>query len=442
MTSVPALTHNAAEFTELLSAIQEPAILLSPDYQILIANKAYRDTYGDQQPLHQRYCYEVSHHYQVPCDQAGESCPLKTCLETGVPQRVLHLHHTPNGEEHVDVSTTPIRNNQGEIVYFLEKMHTTRSASSRPSAEGLVGRSPRFNKMLEYIHRVAPSETSVLLQGESGTGKELVARAIHKESPRAKDPFVVVECSGLTESLFESELFGHEKGAFTGAHSRKIGLVEAAKGGTLFLDEVGDIPMSLQVKLLRLLETGTFRRVGSVESLSSNFRLVLASHRNLKAMVEDGRFRQDLYYRISTFPIYLPSLQQRPEDLPLLITTLLKRLAPTSSWEISDDALRALQQYRFPGNIRELRNILERAILLADGHRILPEHLPDGVLAGASMDSPTPAADEPVRSLEQVEQQYLQQLIRQHSDKDKKWLAEQLGLSERTLYRKLKQLKI
>jgi transcriptional regulator with PAS, ATPase and Fis domain len=261
-------TDVPAEIASLLDCFADPTVLIGLDYQILSANQAYRHHYQSEEVL-RRPCYEISHRYQVPCDQAGETCPLKNSLESGKPQRVLHLHHSPQGEEHVDVETYPIHNKQGEIIYLLEHIRPSQMASSRPSEQGLVGRSPAFNQMLELIKRAAPSNATVLLLGESGTGKELAAKAIHDGSPRANEPFVPLDCSGLSETLFESELFGHEKGAFTGAHTRKIGLVEAAHGGTLFLDEVGDIPLALQVKLLRLLETGTFRRVGRTEPMKA-----------------------------------------------------------------------------------------------------------------------------------------------------------------------------
>lgn len=425
------------EYTALLNGIEDPAVLLAPDYRILAANQAYRDHYGDEKPLHNRHCYAVSHGYSVPCDEAGESCPLKNCLTSGQPQRVLHLHYSSEGEEHVDVSLMPIRNAEGEIIFFLEKMRQTATASSRPAAEGLVGRSRVFNQMLELVHRVAPGNTTVLLLGESGTGKELVSRAIHAASPRALGPFVPVECSGLSETLFESELFGHEKGAFTGAHTRKTGLVEAAHGGTLFLDEVGDIPLSQQVKLLRLLETGTFRRVGGVETLEADFRLVLATHRDLQSMVREGAFRRDLYYRISAFPIELPPLRERGEDLRLLIDSLLQRLAPQRTLRPDAEVLRLLRHYAFPGNIRELRNILERAILLADGELILPEHLPPACRTGAVLQSDE-RGDEIV-TLEENERRYLLRILAAHPE-DRESLANRLGLSKRTLYRKLQNL--
>jgi DNA-binding NtrC family response regulator len=235
----------------------------------------------------------------------------------------------------------------------------------------------------------------------------------------------------LTETLFESELFGSEKGAFTGANQRKIGLVESATGGTLFLDEVGGIPLSLQVKLLRLLETGTFRRVGGVETLRADFRLIAATHRDLKAMVERGAFRRDLYYRLSVFPISLPALRERRGDISLLAETLLTRLAPGRAYSLSPEARAQLQAYDFPGNIRELRNILERAILMADGDTLLAEHLPPeltGTVAGIP--------DMDIVPLEMAELRYLQWALAQHNG-DRKSLAAQLGISERTLYRKL-----
>lgn len=437
--------HLIPEITGVLDCIKDPAIALSTDYRILAANQAYRATYSDGKPLLGRHCYEVSHHYDAPCDQSGESCPLADCLKTGKRQRVFHVHHTPRGEEHVDVETRPVRDEQGQLRYLIEIMRETRSASSQTSPEGMVGRSRTFNHMLEMIHRVAPTEASVLLQGESGTGKELVARAIHENSARAERPFVVVECSGLTESLFESELFGHERGAFTGASSRKTGLVESAEGGTLFLDEVGDVPLALQVKLLRLLETGTYRRVGSVAPRRADFRLVSASHRALKSMVGAGTFRQDLYYRIGTFPIDLPALRQRRDDLPLLIDSLLVRLAGGRDIQISAEAMACLAQYDFPGNIRELRNLLERAIILADDDLLLPRHLPAECCGPMAQEDALSTADagisddERILPLDEVERRYLRQVVARYSG-DRDSLARQLGISKRTLFRKLQLL--
>ena len=244
----------------------------------------------------------------------------------------------------------------------------------------------------------------------------------------------------MPEGLFESELFGHEKGAFTGAHSRKIGLVEAAKGGTLFLDEMGDIPLSLQVKLLRLLETGEFRRVGGVDPIRAQFRLVSATHRNLEDMVAEGRFRQDLFYRLNTFPIYLPPLRDRREDISMLAAAILQRLPVGKGLRVHPDALLLLEGYDYPGNIRELRNILERAALLADDAWIRPEHLPSSLQK--ETDLRTLAVPEAVPGvagiipLAELEERYLRWASQSHSG-DRRSLAQRLGVSERTLYRKL-----
>jgi DNA-binding NtrC family response regulator len=423
----------------MVESYADPVVLLSPDYQILAANTVYRRLYRDDNPQH-KHCYEVSHHYALPCDKAGESCPLRACIESGQPQRLLHIHHTPQGEEHVDVELFPLHGADGRPRYFIEVMRGTRLASLSPQGAGLIGRSRKFNQALELVLRVAASDAAVLLLGESGTGKELVAQAIHRASLYAEGPFVPVECSGLTETLFESELFGHEKGAFTGAQNRKTGLVEAARGGTLFLDEIGDVPMSLQVKLLRLLETRTFRRVGGVEPISTDFRLICATHRNLKQMVDAGEFRIDLFYRINTFPIVLPSLRERYEDLPLLIDAMLKRIAPHRKIRFSDAAIECLRGYDFPGNVRELRNVVERAVLLCDGDLIGPEQLPGECTA--VINGSAPIIDEvDLITLEELEHRYLRRVVA-HFHGDKRELADRLGVSERTLYRKLQELRV
>ncbi len=429
---------NVTQLMSFLDSLPEPRIVMNRDYAIVGANRAYLAHYhvGDQ-PVAGRKCHEISHRFRRPCDEEGESCPLKTSLQTKQPHRVLHIHHTPRGEEHADVELTPIFNRAGEIEYFVEMIHTVPAASATAKGK-LVGRSPAFNRMLEQVMRVAPSNADVLLLGESGTGKELVAQAVHDASQRVMGPFVVVDCSSLPENLFESELFGYEKGAFSGAHQRKQGLVEAAKGGTLFLDEVGDIPLNLQVKLLRLLETGTYRRVGGIEPLRSDFRLVAATHRDLKSMISDGKFRRDLFYRISTFPIQLPSLRERMEDLPLLMEVLLKRVSKDHALSIHPTTQLCLSHHEFPGNIRELRNLIERASLLADGDVLLPEHFP-GLCEDTQMPPRVSHGFCEIMTLEEMERSYLEWQLR-HSNLGRKELAERLGLSERTLFRKLGKL--
>ena len=429
--------HFLSELISFLDGLPEPRIVMDLDYRIVAANAAYTREFGDGRAVAGRTCYEVSHHFSVPCDQAGESCPLKQSLEAGASQRVLHLHHTPRGEEHVAVETTPIRDDQGSIVYFVETMRVVRQASSRAAAQGLVGRSPAFMGMLEKVLRVANSAASVLLLGETGTGKELVARAIHEASAREDGPFVAVDCAGMTETLFESELFGYEKGAFTGATHRKQGLVEAAAGGTLFLDEIGELPLAQQVKLLRLLETGTYRRVGGLDWLPADFRLVAATHRDLRAMVQAETFRRDLYFRINTFPIHMPALHERVEDIPLLAASLLERVDRRPGRTLTPAALAWLSGRRFSGNIRELRNLIERATLLADGDSIdLPQLLDmaDDIPAARVADDGAFRLGEIV-DLGSLEKRYLA-WAQQHAGNDPARLAEQLGISLRTLYRK------
>ncbi|MDD5059372.1 MAG: sigma 54-interacting transcriptional regulator [Sideroxydans sp.] len=431
-------SHNIpAETLQLLDSFPEPKILLDGQYRVIAANAAYQREFGGAQPVVGRFCYELSHHYDKPCDQAGETCPLRGAMESGEPNRVLHVHHTSAGREHVEVETVPVKDDDGDTLYYMETMHSLRQAREGRREREMVGYSRPFNRMLELAKRVATWESSVLLLGESGTGKELVAHAIHDMSPRASAPFVALECSGLTETLFESEMFGYEKGAFTGAVGRKIGLVEAARGGTLFLDEVGDIPLSLQVKLLRLMEAGTYRRLGGVEPLRADFRLVAATHRDLAQMVREGTFRQDLFFRINVFPIQLPPLRERAEDIPMLANRLLSRMEMVRKITLSKEAMDALLRYDFPGNVRELRNILERALIMVDGNTIQPQHLFLGAVKGvrSAAAEATPFAE--IAPLENLEKNYLTWVVKNFQG-DRKKLAEQLGISERTLYRKLR----
>ena len=434
--------HFLSELISFLDGLPEPRIIMDAEYRIVAANAAYLKEFSDGQPVAGRCCYDVSHHINVPCDQAGESCPLKQSLESGEPQRVLHLHHTSRGEEHVDVETTPVRDGRGQIAYFVETMRVVRQASSRAAAQGLVGRSPAFVGMLEKVMRVADSNAAVLLLGETGTGKELVARAIHEASAREEGPFVAVDCAGMTETLFESELFGYEKGAFTGALHRKPGLVEAARGGTLFLDEIGELPLVLQVKLLRLLETGTYRRIGGLDWLPADFRLISATHRDLAAMVQEETFRRDLYFRINTFPIRTPALHERGDDIPLLATSLLERVDRKPGRHFTPAALAWLAGRRFSGNIRELRNLIERATLLADGDAITLKNLTemsDGLPANPVVDAANFHLSGIV-DLATLEKRYLA-WVDARVPGDPAALARYLGVSQRTLYRKMQGLR-
>ncbi|MHB8211118.1 MAG: sigma-54 interaction domain-containing protein [Acidithiobacillus sp.] len=433
------------EMTSLLDCFSAPAVLLCADYTVLAANQTYRRVFGDGKPLQGRLCYEIMAEAGYVCRQGGNHCPLDACQCCGSSQHVVHSGTSGNAQ----IDLYPIRNDNAEVVYFLELL-ALMPQSAVQSAPAMVGNSSAWRDVTTLIRRAAPSDAAILLLGESGTGKELAAAAVHQASRGRNGPFVAVDCSGLPETLFESELFGYEKGAFTGAHSRKIGLVEAANGGTLFLDEVGDIPLSLQVKLLRLLETGHFRRVGGVEPIRSQFRLISATHRPLERMVAEERFRQDLYYRLNTFPVVLPALRERLDDIPLLAEAILQRLSVAKGLHLHADALDLLRRYDYPGNIRELRNILERAALLADDVWILPEHLPANLQhlpeQALSPAKAVPARQSSVPGIEEIiplaelEEQYLRWARESHGG-DRRSLAQRLGVSERTLYRKLDALR-
>jgi len=427
-----------AELTSLLEQLPGCRLLIDRDYRIVATNSSYQGCCGSHCACSAvgRYCYEVSHGYDAPCDAHGEPCPLRNALNSGRTERCVHVHHTATGPEHVEVEITPLRDEDGGVTLFMERMDAIKLPGH---AAPFIGRDPAFLRTLESIKRVAPTDTSVLLLGETGTGKEVMARTVHELSARAANPFVVVDCAGLAETLFESELFGHERGAFTGAAARRAGLVESAAGGTLFIDEVGDIPLSLQVKLLRVLETGLFRRVGGTEMQKTDFRLVAATHRDLRDLVAAGGFRPDLYYRISTFPITVPPLRERPLDILLLAETMLRRLRGTATG-LTPAARRALQHYSYPGNVRELRNVIERAALLADGGVVDVRHLPECFAADETTTALQSIAERDGDSpLARAERDALRAAVLGHRG-SRRELAARLGLSERTLYRKLRDL--
>jgi two-component system response regulator HydG len=261
-------------------------------------------------------------------------------------------------------------------------------------ANGIIGESPALRKLMQMVARVAASETSVLILGESGTGKEMVAQAIHRQSPRAASPFVAINCAAITETLLESELFGHEKGAFTGAVAQKKGKLELAEGGTVFLDEIGELAAPLQAKLLRVLQQREFERVGGTRTWKLNVRVIAATNRDLLGEVRRGAFREDLYHRLNVVALHVPPLRERAEDIPALAAHFLERASARCRRRvtgIAPDALAHLKAYTWPGNVRELENAIERAVVLGEGETLLPEDLPETVL-DAPAAGPTPGA--------------------------------------------------
>jgi DNA-binding NtrC family response regulator len=296
----------------------------------------------------------------------------------------------------------------------------------------LVGSSPAMRKVVALVEKVAATDATVLVRGASGTGKELVARALHTNSSRHARPLVTINCAALQENLLESELFGHEKGAFTGAVAAKLGLVEVAEGGTLFIDEIGEMATGLQAKLLRVLEDGHYRRVGGTQEMNADVRVVAATNRDLAEEIKNGRFREDLFYRLNVVSIFPPALRERREDIRELVEHFLStRQIGSLRSRVDADAMKALLTYSWPGNVRELANVLECAQILAENHIITPEDLPENIVSAAP--AAAEAADDP-NHLSEVERRHVQTILQQEKG-NKVHAARILGISRRSLYR-------
>ena len=325
----------------------------------------------------------------------------------------------------------------------VEVTHLHERLDEKFSFAGIVGHSPSLQKIIDQVKLVAPSKATILIEGESGTGKELIAQAIHQASPRARAPFIAVHCAALSETLLESEIFGHERGAFTGATERRIGRFESADGGTLFLDEISEISPTTQVKLLRFLETKSIERVGASKPIDLDVRLVAATNRTLSQLVKEGRFREDLYFRLNVVRLVLPPLRERTDDIPLLLAHYLKIFAEengTPAPVIEAGAQRTLQSYPWPGNVRELRNFCENAVVTRRGGSLTEYDLEPKFREGGIPGSPGAPPGAPVNqlSVEENEKRLLREaLIKARGNRTR--AAEFMGISRRTLHRKLSQ---
>jgi DNA-binding NtrC family response regulator len=321
-----------------------------------------------------------------------------------------------------------------------ENVSLRQQLDSQFGMENIVGKSPAMKEIFEIVKQVAPTRATVLLAGESGTGKEVFAKAIHQLSPRAKQPFVAVHCAALSPTLLESELFGHEKGAFTGAHERRIGRFEQAQGGTLFLDEIGEIDAALQVKLLRFLGERTFERVGSNKTQTADVRLVAATNKNLEELVKAGTFREDLFFRLRVVEIVLPPLRERTGDIPLLAQRFLREFADENKKNVNEftaDALELLMKYSWPGNVRELRTAIEHAVVLCRGEKISARDLPPSVRAAdnAAGDAGRMLAQNDL-TVKDAEKQLIARALKE-TNGNRTLAAEKIGMSRRTFHRKL-----
>jgi transcriptional regulator with PAS, ATPase and Fis domain len=441
------------EIQSLIDAQENPFVLIDENYKIVAANQAYCLNYGiDNEKVVGRMCHEVSHLSAVPCHQNGEDCPHQEVFRTGQKHEVIHTHFdSHNRPEHVRIKGHPIRGaNQklylGEAVFPIAVSEDLRCEDMQ-----MVGSSTAFLASLDQLSRAAESNAAILLLGESGVGKELAAQYIHKRSARRNQALIILNCASIAVDMFEDELFGHERGAFTGCVGQKKGLFELADKGILFLDEIGDMPLFMQAKLLRVLESGEFRRIGGTETLSADVRLVSATNNDLLKKIQSGQFRQDLYYRIAGIDLRLPNLQERSSDIPALAEAMLKRItrADLPQCKFTQEALDKLQAYNFPGNIRELKNILLKAISESN----------NGIISAANIHLSQQGTQQPALSKIELPLNILTQTTAEHSSNisiaeleaehiakllesyagHRRNVADTLGISERTLYRKLKR---
>ncbi|HEX9593663.1 MAG TPA: sigma 54-interacting transcriptional regulator [bacterium] len=470
-------TKTKIEIHSWLETHDQPFILIDEAFRIVAVNRAYEQVYQiPAEALVGQTCYNAAHHNEMPCFNEGEDCPYQQIYQGHEPHTCLHTHFDGEGRPRlIRIKVHRLRAADGTV--YLGEAHQEIAAQDHDLAEAggqprMVGRCPAFLKAVEKLEMAAKTDVPVLLLGETGTGKELAASFIHRHSQRQAKPFVFLDCTALVETLFESEAFGHEHGAFTGTTRSKKGLFELADGGTLFLDEIGEMPLAMQAKLLRVLESREFRRVGSEKSIRIDLRVVCATNRPLWECVKAGTFREDLFFRIACFCIRIPPLRERLSDLSVLSRELLQHVpvpAGRPPCEISDRAIKLMRSYPFPGNIRELRNILQVAAASSEDGRIGVEAIEE-ILAARTGEAPPPpppllemaaaarvsvphgrgaapsppAPDSPggvkavPHTLKDLEERYIADLLREHGGHRRK-VATIMGISERTLYRKLKQ---
>ncbi|WP_305908913.1 sigma 54-interacting transcriptional regulator [Methylomarinum sp. Ch1-1] len=434
---------NSFTLDSLLETHDQPFSIINADQQIIAVNRAWEGHFA--LPRERRL--------GAICCNNPSDCRHKRFFQTLEPYTGMFSETLGSQEHLLKVRGYPLLDVDG-TVYLGESVLTVGKSASMTGNPQMVGTSSAFLNLKTKLQQAAQSNVPVMLNGETGTGKEFAAEYIHRQSSNADGEFVIVDCTVLGEDLFESELFGHEKGAFTGAATVKKGLFELADGGTLFLDEVGELPISLQPKLLRALESGQFRRVGGTTALKSTVRVVTATHRNLSGMVKEGLFREDLFYRLSVFPLEIPALRDRVEDIQELVEYFLESFGQRDRcvYRMSGAALQKLMGHRWPGNIRELKNCLQLATCLCNKHHIEERDisimrrnempLKPGMVERRGQGSATEARKATdMNPLEAIEAEYIRSLIDKHQG-NRKLIAAEMNVSERTLYRKLKRLNV
>jgi two-component system response regulator HydG len=440
----PLSFHGEALFEAVLNTVSDAITVIDKDLKVIFQNGAVQKLYGAKVG---EACYEAYRGRREPC----ENCIILDVIKDGKPRQALRDIQLPDGNIFwMEVFAGPYRDNSGTIVGAVEVVRNVteqmrlsetcttlrREIERQAQFHNIVTQSKRMKAILRLVERVASTTSSVLITGESGTGKELIARAIVFNSDRKDKPYVTINCGAIPENLLESELFGHVRGAFTGAIRDHQGLLEAADGGTLFLDEIGEVPPAAQVKLLRFLQEGESRRVGDTRVRTFDVRIIAATNRDLEEAVRDGSFREDLFFRLNVIPIFLPPLRERKEDIPPLAAHLFQRLCDAHSRSVtglSPEALRAFMNYGWPGNVREMENVIEYALHLTDeGNPIRPEQLPARLVSEAEA-SWSPG------DLVSIEEYAKRSIDRLQSDHSEEQIAEILGISRKNLWEKRKR---
>lgn len=375
------------QLPQFLDEIPVGIIVFNPDRKVVLINRALEALTG----FLSREAYGIPCSYVLRSNLCLQGCQMKLVRETSEPVCAeANIINRNRQKIPVRLTTGPILDNKGNLVGFVKSVEDLRSCEDITDDSGksflfakMVGRSQEMQRIFRVIPVIAQTDSSVLITGQTGTGKDFVAEAIHHSSDRAKGPYIKVNCGALPESLLESELFGHQKGAFTGAVENKPGRFRLAHNGTLYLTEIGDLPLSLQVKLLSFLDDKVLHPLGSTKGIHVDVRVIAATHRNLEQMVRDGKFRQDLLFRLNVVRLHLPPLLKRGDDIRMLIDHFLQTFSPRFKkkvTEVSEEAKQILLHYPYPGNVRELRNIVEYAVNICEGNRILPDHLPAYIL--------------------------------------------------------------
>lgn len=435
------MSQSVFKLESLLETHDLPFVIIDADLNIVAVNRAWKACFG----------LESQNQIGMPCCADNRDCRHKRLFRTLEPYAgIFPAPDSTDQGQFLSARGYPLLDVDSTL-YLGESLTIVSKSVINGDEEKMVGRCPAFTALKTRLHQAAQTQAPVLLTGETGTGKELAAEFVHRHSRQAQNEFVIADCTIFSEDLFESEMFGHEKGAFTGAVSSKKGLFEMANNGTLFLDEIGELPLAQQPKLLRALESGQFRRVGGNTTLKSTVRVVCATHRNLAEMVKQGRFREDLFYRLSVFPIEIPPLRERRQDLPVLVDAFLNQFSQgqNASYTINQAALIKLIQHSWPGNIRELRNCLQLATGLCKNQQIQEGDIhfvrrhnfsvePEVI---AQPDNAEAMQSASMTTLERFEAEFISSLINKYQG-NRKLIAAEMNISERTLYRKLHRLNL